>query len=499
MASNVSVGLAAAAGVAAVAAGVAGLLGVRAQKKKTDAAEAAAIEARTRAAVEVKAAQDAKTKAETDAKEAQKIAAAASLRAAAARADFDRLTLKPAEAKRDLACAPSFGITGGGPPARIVALASAFPPNTYAQSQYLAAFLRNHPGINAKDQDFVERVWAGTGFDTCSSYLPEDMLFKKMKRSEYVPYIKKSLKDMALRSANEALTQWGGDRNTITHIVFGTMTGSIHAPTMDRELALELKLPVPIKCLNIEGMGCLTGYRCLGLASDIARADPSHVVLLIVCDIRSALGNQLSAFDPAKGIDKSNVIVSSLFRDSGASAIITSQHAAELPKMSGAPPTKPLYEIVEHRSALLPETFDRVKYEERDDAVIHLYIAKELPGDIKKALPAQVRALLAPHGLTTADCSFSVHTGGPKVLNYVAEGLEVPEARMAASWYTMKKYGNLSGSSNLVVLDQWRKLPATVKSEPKQYVVCMSFGPGVGMELVLLKVTSPEVPGYQVA
>jgi len=325
------------------------------------------------------------------------------------------------------------------------------------------------------------------------------MLFKKMKRSEYVPYIKKSLKDMALRSANEALAQWGGDRNTITHIVFGTMTGSIHAPTMDRELALELKLPVPIKCLNIEGMGCLTGYRCLGLASDIARADPSHVVLLIVCDIRSALGNQLSAFDPAKGIDKSNVIVSSLFRDSGASAIITSQHAAELPKMSGAPASKPLYEIVEHRSALLPETFDRVKYEERDDAVIHLYIAKELPGDIKKALPAQVRALLAPHGLTTADCSFSVHTGGPKVLNYVAEGLEVSEARMAASWYTMKKYGNLSGSSNLVVLDQWRKLPATVKSEPKKYVVCMSFGPGVGMELVLLKVTSPEVPGYEVA
>jgi len=248
-------------------------------------------------------------------------------------------------------------------------------------------------------------------------------------------------------------------------------------------------------------MGCLTGYRCLGLASDIARADPSHVFLLVVCDIRSALGNQLSTFDPAKGVDKSNVIVSSLFRDSGASAIITSSHAATLPKASGAPASKPLYEIIEHRAALLPDTFDRVKYQELDDAVIHLYIAKELPGDIKKALPAQVKALLAPHGLTPADCSFSVHTGGPKVLNYVAEGLECTEGRMAASWYTMKKWGNLSGSSNLVVLDQWRKLPAAVaeKSEAKQYVVCMSFGPGVGMELVLLKVTSPEVPGYVAA
>jgi len=243
-------------------------------------------------------------------------------------------------------------------------------------------------------------------------------------------------------------------------------------------------------------MGCLTGYRCLGLASDIARADPSHVVLVVVCDIRSALGNQLSAFDPVKGIDKSNVIVSSLFRDSGASAIVTAAAAAEKPKASGLPASKPLYEIVEHRAALLPETFDRVKYQELDDAVIHLYIAKELPEDIKKALPAQVRALLAPHGLTPDDCSFSVHTGGPKVLKYVKEGLNTTDERMAASWYTMKKWGNLSGSSNLVVLDQWRKLPPTIKSDPKPYVVCMSFGPGVGMELVLLKATSPEVPGF---
>jgi len=227
-ATKVSAGFAAAAAGVALAVGVAGLMGVRAQKKKTDAAEAAVV----KAAADVKVAQDAKVAAEAkaaqDVKEARAVAAAASLRAAQARAEFDRLTMKPAEAKRDVASAPAAGVTGGGPAAKIVALASAFPPNTYAQSTYLQAFLRNHPGISAKDQDFVERVWAGTGFDTCSSYLPEDKLFKKMKRSEYVPYIKSSLKDMALRSANEVLAQWGGDRNTITHIVFGTMTGSIH-------------------------------------------------------------------------------------------------------------------------------------------------------------------------------------------------------------------------------------------------------------------------------
>jgi len=142
-----------------------------------------------------------------------------------------------------------------------------------------------------------------------------------------------------------------------------------------------------------------------------------------------------------------------------------------------------------------------VKYHEKDDAVIFLDIAKELPEKIKEVLKGKVEGLLTPHGIAIDDCTYSVHTGGPKVLKYVAESLNISKSRMASSWYCMKKWGNLSGSSNLVVLDHWRKLPAPaspadstyVKPESKKHVVCMSFGPGVGMELLLLRVTSPEV------
>jgi predicted naringenin-chalcone synthase len=87
---------------------------------------------------------------------------------------------------------------------------------------------------------------------------------------------------------------------------------------MDVEVMLDLGLPLHLHRLNVENMGCLTGFRCLGLAADIARADREHVVLVVVCDIRSALGNQLQPqAEPHAPIDKSNVITSSLFRDSG--------------------------------------------------------------------------------------------------------------------------------------------------------------------------------------
>lgn len=406
------------------------------------------------------------------------------------------------EKKPASAAAASLAKAQTGPTARIVAIASAFPPNEYPQRAYHEQFKAKIPDLTAADEDFVDRVFTGTGFDTCSSYLEKKDLFRKMSRSEYVKYVKASLKDMALRASREALEQWGGDRQSITHIVFGTMTGTIHAPTLDIEIAREesaggLGLQEGIKRLNVEGMGCLTGYRCLGLANDIARADPRNTVLLIVCDIRSALGNQLSPYAAGTRSFKSDVIASSLFRDSGAAAIITSE-ALGVRKATTASKgsTAPLYEILDHRSALIPGTFDLVKYHEKDDAVIFLDIAKELPDKIKEVLKGKVEGLLAPHGIAMEDCTYSVHTGGPKVLKYVAESLSISKGRMASSWYCMKRWGNLSGSSNLVVLDHWRKLPPMVgdiKPESKQHVVCMSFGPGVGMELLLLKATSPEV------
>lgn len=412
-------------------------------------------------------------------------------------------TLASAAALEEKKSVASHAAAQAGPTARIVALASAFPPFTYPQRVYHEQFKAKIPNLTPADADFVDRVFTGTGFDTCSSYLKKEDLFRKMTRTEYTKYVKASLKDMALRATRETIEQWGGDKASITHIVFGTMTGTIHAPTLDIEIARSdaegLGLPVGIKRLNVEGMGCLTGYRCLGLANDIARADPRNVVLLIVCDIRSALGNQLSAYEPGTRSFKSDVIASSLFRDSGAAAIITSEAlGVRKPTEASKGSSAPLYEILDHRSALIPGSFDLVKYHEKDDAVIFLDIAKELPEKIKEVLKGKVEALLNPHGIKIEDCTYSVHTGGPKVLKYVAESLNISKGRMASSWYCMKKYGNLSGSSNLVVLDHWRKLPKAtaptdIVPESKKHVVCMSFGPGVGMELLLLRATSPEV------
>jgi hypothetical protein len=68
-------------------------------------------------------------------------------------------------------------------------------------------------------------------------------------------------------------------------------------------------------------MGCLIGFRLTGLCNDLSSENESNIVLLIVCDIRSGLGNQLTLFSSIESIDKSNVPIFGFFRDVYGAAI----------------------------------------------------------------------------------------------------------------------------------------------------------------------------------
>lgn len=344
----------------------------------------------------------------------------------------------------------------------VVGIASAFPPYTYTQDQMKDAFLHNNI-MSDKDRDFTERVFKATQIETCRSFLSKDMLFKCMNREEYILYIKHSLRTLAISAVEKAVSEWGGKIEDITHIIWGTMTGCIYAPTMDVELIQALGLSPYTKRLNIENMGCLTGFRCLALASSLAKESERNRVLVVVGDIRSALGNQ---FSPE--FNRSNVIVGSLFRDSCAACIVSQEKE------------RAIFKIVGHESAVIPNTFDLVKYSEKNGGYISLDISKDLPSAIADSLPSLVERLL-PKDIHISSCDIVCHTGGPRILNTVRDCLQVSDDHLSASWYVMKHFGNLSGSSNLVVLDHQRIFGK------RDDIVCISMGPGLGVETLYLQ------------
>ena len=72
--------------------------------------------------------------------------------------------------------------------------------------------------------------------------------------------------------------------------MIGTMTGAMDSPTIDIALTRRLGLNPDVKRTNIEGMGCLTGFKLLNLSTDVAISSPDDRVLVIEADLRSLIG-----------------------------------------------------------------------------------------------------------------------------------------------------------------------------------------------------------------
>jgi alkylresorcinol/alkylpyrone synthase len=104
---------------------------------------------------------------------------------------------------------------------------------------------------------------------------------------------------------------------------------------------------------------------------------------------------------------------------------------------------------------------------------------------IREHLGHDMNAFLQEHGIEKKDIgSWVLHTGGPKVLEATADALDLHDGQLDASWDCLKKVGNLSSASVLVVLEDVMR---NRRPEPGTLGVLAAMGPGFCSELVLLK------------
>jgi alkylresorcinol/alkylpyrone synthase len=94
-------------------------------------------------------------------------------------------------------------------------------------------------------------------------------------------------------------------------------------------------------------------------------------------------------------------------------------------------------------------------------------------------------ALLAPHGLALSDLgTWILHTGGPKILRATQDALGLGENGLAASWDCLRRMGNLSSASVLIVLED---ILENHRPEPGTWSILAAMGPGFCSEMVLLR------------
>ena len=262
-----------------------------------------------------------------------------------------------------------------------------------------------------------------------------------------------------------ALHHAGLDPGKIGALFFASVTG-ISSPSIDALLVNRIGLSPNIKRLPIFGLGCVAGAAGIARAADYVRAYPSQAAALVSVELCSLTIQR-------EDLSVANLISSGLFADGSAAVIVVGDEVtAEGP------------EILATRSVFYPNTEEMMGWKVSERG-FHIVLSPEVPTLIREHLGHDVDAFLGEYGYKRSDLgSWVLHTGGPKVLEATAAALDLHDGQLDASWDCLKRVGNLSSASVLVVLEDVLK---NRRPEPGTLGLLAAMGPGFCSELVLLK------------
>ena len=262
-----------------------------------------------------------------------------------------------------------------------------------------------------------------------------------------------------------ALHHAGLEPGQIGALFFASVTG-ISSPSIDALLVNRMGLSPNIKRVPIFGLGCVAGAAGIARAADYVRAYPSQAAALVSVELCSLTIQR-------ENLSVANLISSGLFADGSAAVLVTGD------QLSATGP-----DILATKSVFYPDTEQMMGWQVSERG-FDIVLSPEVPTLIREHLGHDVDAFLAAEGYQRSDIgSWVLHTGGPKVLEATADALDLHDGELDASWDCLKRVGNLSSASVLVVLEDVMR---NRRPEPGTLGILAAMGPGFCSELVLLK------------
>lgn len=269
---------------------------------------------------------------------------------------------------------------------------------------------------------------------------------------------------LAIKAAQAALTEWGENKDTITHVISVSCTG-VMAPGIEFILQQELGLKPTVQRLGINFMGCFGAFRGLAVAAAIASQDPVHRILL-VCTELCSLHMQIS-FDPEV------MIGNALFAD-GAGAAIIGSISTEKPSMTRE---KALWTIEKSASYGLPDSQDKMTWVASDNGFV-MKLSRDVPQYIESCVSDFAHSLL--QDIPFGNCTWAIHPGGKKIIEVIEKECSLSKGQTSVSWEVLSKYGNMSSATFLFLLEK-------LKKQSETHILGLGFGPGLSIEGILLK------------
>lgn len=347
---------------------------------------------------------------------------------------------------------------------KIVSAASAFPDHVYDQ-RTISGALQKQWQHKLPNPEVIDRLHSHARVERRHLSLPIEQYEGLQSWGEANSIWVKTAEQLGQSAICRAITPHGIKPRDIDALFFTSVTG-ISSPSIDALLVNRMGLNPRIKRIPMFGLGCVAGAAGIARAADYVRAFPDQIAALLSVELCSLTWQR-------DDVSVANLIATGLFGD-GAAAVV----------LAGADTGFAGPKILATRSVFYPQTEDVMGWDISEKG-FNLVLSPEVATVIESRLAEDVDSFLAEEGLSRDQIgSWIIHTGGPKILEAIARALSLPDDALEASWECLRRVGNLSSASVLVVLEDFL---GPRRPEPGTYSVLAAMGPGFCSECVLLR------------
>lgn len=337
---------------------------------------------------------------------------------------------------------------------RLIALGRAVPDRSYTQAELYA--------YNPWERTpLTDRLFLDSPIRTRSLFVSPEFWSRPRTLTESNAAWREGALSLAGRALTDAITRAGREPADVDVVGVTTVTGYV-TPGLDLLLAREHGLRRDVERVHFNCIGCHAAVPLLRVVADHVARRPGTFGLAVAVEVCSAC----FALDH----DPQNLVALSLFADGAACAAVSTE---------GDGPA-----LVDFASGFDFEHIDALGFSLSAEG-FRIVLDPSIPHRVALAVGEVVDRLLARNGLRREEVAlWGLHPGGSRILDAAQSALELSDEALLPSRRVLRNFGNMSSPSILFVLAE---ALAEREPPPGAPAVLVAFGPGLGVEAVLLR------------